>query len=681
MALFKCKMCGGNLNVKDGMTVCECEYCGTKQTLPKLDDEKRNNLYDRANHFRRNNEYDKAMSIYEKILDEDKTDAEAYWSLVLCKYGIEYVEDPTTHKRVPTVNRAQYTSVFADENYKQAIANADSYQKDIYESEAKTIDEIQKGILEISNKEEPFDVFICYKETGNDGRRTPDSVLATELYHELTREGFKVFFSRITLEDKLGTAYEPYIFAALNSSKVMVVLGTKPEYFNAVWVKNEWSRYLALIKEGKRKALIPAYKDMDPYDLPEEFSHFQAQDMSKLGFMSDLVHGIKKIALNSSKENILNSSVSTKFSSVDSLLKRVDLFLEDESWDSACEYCEKVLDIEPENGSAYIKKVMAKNHCSKESDLYKCGNQLVKDSDFEKAVKFTNEDKKQIYLSYPQQYYKDRINTEEKRLEKIYEENKFEENTVLSHIKNCQNELLPLKINYEKHIKNGKLAKLISFVTLAVIVAILNIISGKIADDVVSFNTGIIVFALWILLSINGIINCIVAPNKRKMLNVCNKGLIEVENYYKLNEINLEKIKKQKELIAANYILLSYFNDDVSENKFHVNIDEDIRYYSKLEKIIDFDFAIPIFEKEKLQFEKRKQRLMKRPETRNKIFMPVKKSVALIACVFGGWFGIHKFYEGKIWQGILYLFTFGLFGFGIVYDFFDIFAKDKEYFI
>lgn len=62
-----------------------------------------------------------------------------------------------------------------------------------------------------------------------------------------------------------------------------------------IWVKNEWSRYLALIKDGKRKALIPAYKDMDPYDLPEEFSHLQAQDMSKLGFMHDLVHGIKKI--------------------------------------------------------------------------------------------------------------------------------------------------------------------------------------------------------------------------------------------------------------------------------------------------------------------------------------------------------------------------------------------------
>ena len=34
---------------------------------------------------------------------------------------------------------------------------------------------------------------------------------------------------------------------------------------------------------------------MDPYDLPEEFSHLQAQDMSKLGFMQDLIRGVKRI--------------------------------------------------------------------------------------------------------------------------------------------------------------------------------------------------------------------------------------------------------------------------------------------------------------------------------------------------------------------------------------------------
>lgn len=415
MSVFKCKMCGGALEVQSGDSVAVCEYCGTKQTLPKLDDDRKANLYDRANHFRRNNDFDKAMGIYEQILNEDNTDAEAYWSIVLCRYGIEYVEDPASHKRIPTVNRAQFTSVFADEDYKSAIEHADGAQREIYEHEAKTIDEIQKGILAISQKEEPFDVFICYKETDASGRRTQDSVLANDLYHQLTQEGFKVFFARITLEDKLGTAYEPYIFAALNSAKVMVVLGTKPEYFNAVWVKNEWSRYLALIKNGAQKVLVPAYKDMDPYDLPEEFSHLQAQDMSKLGFMQDLIRGIKKLTAKDEpkaviKETVVvnNSAEGVSSTNVAPLLKRAFMFLEDREWESADEYCEKVLDIDPENAEAYLGKLMAELQVSDKDDLSDCSEPFDHKNNYQKVIRFCD-DKLRAKLEKDNKIIRDRV--------------------------------------------------------------------------------------------------------------------------------------------------------------------------------------------------------------------------------------------------------------------------------
>ena len=407
MSTFKCKMCGGSLEINNGDTVVECEYCGAKQTLPKLDSEKRSNLYDRANHFRRNNEFDKASAIYEQILNEDGTDAEAYWSLVLCRFGIEYVEDPSSKKRVPTVHRAQYTSIFDDDNYKLALEKADAYQRIIYEEEARAINEIQKGILAISEKEDPFDIFICYKETDDNGKRTRDSVLAQDLYYELTEQGFKVFFARITLEDKLGTAYEPYIFAALNSAKVMVVLGTKPEFFNAVWVKNEWSRFLSLIKNGAKKTIIPAYRDMDPYDLPQEFSHLQAQDMSKLGFMQDLIRGINKIASTPKPQPVpvvSQSAASTdttmENNAVKPLIKRMLMFLEDGEWESADEYCEKILDIDPECSKAYIGKVMAKSHIKTMQNLHKAdfsSPEIIKL--YDKACRFSNPDEYDLYSS------------------------------------------------------------------------------------------------------------------------------------------------------------------------------------------------------------------------------------------------------------------------------------------
>ena len=402
MAIFRCKICGGTLDIQQGQSVAVCEYCGSKQTLPRLDDERRANLYERANHFRRNNDFDKAITVYEQILNEDNTDAEAYWSLVLCRYGIEYVEDPTTHTRVPTVNRAQFTSVFDDEDYKAAIANADIHQRQIYEAEAAEINKIQKGILAISQKEEPFDVFICYKETDASGRRTHDSALATELYHELTREaGFKVFFSRITLESKLGVAYEPYIFAALHSAKVMVVLGTRPEHFEAVWVKNEWSRFLALIKQGKKKTLIPAYRDMDPYYLPEEFSHLQALDMSKLGFMQDLVHGIRKIVGDSTPAPAPAAPTVITVAdpaaqpaaplNIAALIKRAFILLESGSFPHADALCEQVLNQDPENANAYLGKLLAYLGIKKKSDLALCTVPFDNNEHFRMLMRFADD--------------------------------------------------------------------------------------------------------------------------------------------------------------------------------------------------------------------------------------------------------------------------------------------------
>ena len=418
MAVFKCKMCGGTLEINNNETVAVCEYCGTKQTLPKLDDEKRVQLYDRANHFRRENEFDKAMGIYEMILSDDKEDCESYWGIVLCRYGIEYVEDPRTHKRIPTVNRAQFTSIFDDDDYKNAIKYADGYQKDVYEAEASVIDKIQKGILEISNKEEPFDVFICYKETDSHGNRTQDSVYAQDIYAALTKEGYKVFFSRITLEDKLGSAYEPYIFAALNSAKVMLVVGTEKDNFNAVWVKNEWSRYISLIKAGKDKTLIPVYKDISPYDMPEEFQYLQSQDMGKIGFMQDLIRGISKL-IDTNKTEKETFVVSGGNTNVAPLLERAFMFLEDADWANADEYCEKVLDLDPKNAEAYLGKLMAELRVRKQEELVNCEQPFDKSNNYQKSIRFADNTLATTLNKYVE---KIKQRNENDRKERIYNE-------------------------------------------------------------------------------------------------------------------------------------------------------------------------------------------------------------------------------------------------------------------
>lgn len=362
--VFKCKMCDATLNIQAGEAVAVCEYCGSKQSLPRFSDERIMNLYSRADHYRKNNEFDKAQALYEQILEENTTDSEVYWSVILCKYGIEYVEEIGSNKRVPTINRTQVTSVLEESYYRLALENATPEQKAVYEEEAKTIDRIQKDILAISQKEEPFDIFICYKESDEQGRRTLDSVLAMDLYEKLTEEGFKVFYARVTLDDKFGEAYEPYIYAALQSSQVMIVAGTKPEHFNAVWVKNEWSRYLAMIKNGKKKTLIPAYRDMDPYDMPVEFSHLQALNMAELGFHQDMIHGIRKIFKNEAKTD----SKPVK-GNVKALVDRGFFLLEDGDWKHAGQCMQKALDASPRNAEAFLGMLMAELEIKYKEDL------------------------------------------------------------------------------------------------------------------------------------------------------------------------------------------------------------------------------------------------------------------------------------------------------------------------
>lgn len=50
------------------------------------------------------------------------------------------------------------------------------------------------------------------------------------------------------------------------------------------------------------------------------------------------------------------------------------------------------------------------------------------------------------------------------------------------------------------------------------------------------------------------------------------------------------------------------------------------------------------------------------------VYKPVNPTVELWLCLLLGWLGAHKFYVGKMGMGILYLLTFGLFGFGWIID-------------
>ena len=295
MIVYKCKMCNGNLDMSTPRKLVKCSYCDTYQTVPSVIDENKADMVNRANKYRQNGEFDRAMSIYEMILREDAGDPEIHWSIVLCKFGVEYVEDPATGHMVPTINRTQAHSILQDSDYQNAIGIAEPDAKQYYMTEADKIDTIQRSIWRIAQDSEDYDVFISYKELGPDGQRTNSSMIAQRLYDQLTQAGIKTFFSRISLADKIGNEFEPYIFSAINSAKVMLVLGTDKDEFNAPWVKNEWSRFRKLAMKDSHKRLIPCFREITIEDLPDELQPFQAKDMNKEGYDQEILEIVKDL--------------------------------------------------------------------------------------------------------------------------------------------------------------------------------------------------------------------------------------------------------------------------------------------------------------------------------------------------------------------------------------------------
>jgi hypothetical protein len=152
------------------------------------------------------------------------------------------------------------------------------------------------SIYETCEDCDPYDIFISYKESKEGGgSRTEDSELVENLiYEQLKKEGFKVFFSRKSTENKLGKEYEPFIERAIKNAKVMLVVGTKPCYFESEWVRKEWSTFLANCEDNGSRLLIPCYRNMNGGELPDELSKLQGQDMSRDGAMPEIIRKIRE---------------------------------------------------------------------------------------------------------------------------------------------------------------------------------------------------------------------------------------------------------------------------------------------------------------------------------------------------------------------------------------------------
>lgn len=250
-----CSYCGAELEFAPDQELMVCEYCHHENRAKAEDTSDVDKLLD-ASIKRNAGCFDEAEKLYHELSVEKVGNYQAIWGRLLCKYGVVYIEREN-EERVLTCNRALDTEFKSEMAYKQVCQLAPAGEIAQFQKDADLISSIQRGIRQL--KDTQYDIFICYKET-EAGHTTTDSYEANDLYVRLAREGYKVFFAKESLKNKAGADYEAEIYNAIDKCRVMLVMGSKEEYFYSTWVKSEWTRYLAKCEDNSEKVLIPLVK-------------------------------------------------------------------------------------------------------------------------------------------------------------------------------------------------------------------------------------------------------------------------------------------------------------------------------------------------------------------------------------------------------------------------------------
>lgn len=308
-----CPICG-SIEVVEKNGCFYCKSCGVTfdKTINRESEEEKRQYFLQQNAETELSvsppRFDTALSNYELLIKEFPNWSTGYWGYLRARYGIKYERD-TNDKAIPCCYEGEYQDFRNDTYYKKALELAETPElKAKYESEAERIAKTWKEWSEKAKRYD-YDVFISFKATDENGQPTSDLIDATNLNAFLVGQGFKVFFSPISMKEHAGEPYyDAYIYNALEKAEVLIVYGSKSDYFKTTWIQNEWTRYLKQISEGKKQinSLFIVYKDFNPSnELPTILVKRQMIDGSSRNLYTEITNSIKKILANSKKKEVI----------------------------------------------------------------------------------------------------------------------------------------------------------------------------------------------------------------------------------------------------------------------------------------------------------------------------------------------------------------------------------------
>ena len=147
---------------------------------------------------------------------------------------------------------------------------------------------------------ESTEVFICYIENDEQGRRTRDSVIAQDLYNKLEQCKIKTFYQRVSAADLVSENFAIAYNVAIDKAKILLVLGTTIDHFQQLL-----ERYQNYFSDKK---IIPIYSYMNVYNIPKELGSLQAINYDNIGAVSDLTKNILYILGRENEVDIIKNT-------------------------------------------------------------------------------------------------------------------------------------------------------------------------------------------------------------------------------------------------------------------------------------------------------------------------------------------------------------------------------------
>lgn len=287
-----CPKCGGPIVKVNNQQIATCEECNSLIPLPSflykedLDASIKLNILEKLNRacsLQLDYQFHRAYNIYDKVSKTNEqngiNDFYPYWCKVLSQYGVMYQLNDHLENEV-VCYRASMDSIYANPNYKKALEYASLSIQTILKKEAQQIEDYLKLAYNALYNFEPVDVCLYVDDSDDNPSKIKDLKIVEDVKKVLASRNCKTFVTNDLFAYDKRLDLEKTLFAAIESSSMMIVVSSSLKHFSNNLFRNTWMRYLRHheLKETINNRFI-VMTDLDP----------EAVDEKELGITKEMI--------------------------------------------------------------------------------------------------------------------------------------------------------------------------------------------------------------------------------------------------------------------------------------------------------------------------------------------------------------------------------------------------------